>query len=576
MPIVRVDGSDAESFEVAEMTDNQYAQQRNWASPPPQSKGVSSPIAKIFSSMPEIDDSTSTISSSRRTLEDITRAVGIKGIGSILVCTNSNHGETTSSDKQPSRNSFSSMPLYEAVERNYDMQHDPRNPFETPHIGHPFIQEEDETISLSTMDDSFISPCIAQQSINHPIQQSWMQSQQKNQSRSYRNRPKYQSSIREPVEDNISVPSISSIQGSSKNDTNHQKSTQSIASLESLVAKLNFELASTKSSLDELKLENRNLQLEKISLSTNLMASRKENDRLRVHIVRLEKEKILRNIEGTKGVARPSMDRGVCLDWSEFSVSDNQKWSRKGDASVASSNRVYIPIVDYENGGGYVNDLSRQIHNTSSYESGNDLSVDGDGDSDCDVSINFNGINNSLDGSQKSNTDEMDKKIRKGGLNLLNIIGGGKKQSVRNIESSRAMKNATDEDSKISAERFVSNQRNTRINGAEDNGIRSNAQIDDDSNNIEDPFETWSAPGDLKRNEQEQNWLQRGFGGRRRDDKPFRQHHPQSNEIIEPINSCNGDNHSNGRTSSRGRESDMGSAMQDKSFGFFKGFGKGR
>ncbi len=555
MPIVRVGGSDAESFEVAEMTDNQYAQQRNRASPPPQSEGVSSPIAKILSSMSEIDDSTSTISSSRRTLEDITRAGStIKGIGSILVRTNSNHAATTFSDKQPSRNSFSSMPLYEAVERNYDMQHDPRNPFETPRIGHPYIQEEDET-SLSTMDDSFISPCLAQQSIN-PIQQSSMQSQQKNQSQphSYRNRPKYQSSIPEPVEDHIFFPSISSNQGSIKND--HQKSAQSIAALESLVAKLNFELASTKSSLDELKLGNRNLQLEKTSLSTNLSKLQKENDQLRVYIVRLEKEKILRNIEGTKGVARPSMDRGVCLDWSELSVSDNKKWSRNG--SGASSNRVYIPIVDFENGGGY--------------ESGNDLSVDGAGDSDCDVSITFTGINTSLDGSQRSNKNELDKKIGKGGLNLLNMIGGGKKQSVRDILSSRAIKNATLEDSKISAEKFATNQRNTRIHGDEDNGIGSNAQIDNDSNNIEDPFETWSAPGDLKRNEQEQNWLQRGFGGRRRDDKPFRKHHPQSNEIIEPI----GDNHSNARTSSRGRESDMGSAMQDKSFGFFNGLGRGK
>lgn len=566
MPIVRVGGSDAESFDVAEMTDNQYAQQRNWSSPPSQAGVSLGSVHNILSPMPEIDDSTSTISSSRRTFDDITRNAGsvgpygMKGIGSILIYTNSNHGITTASDKQSSRSSFSNMPLYEAVEKNYEMHHDPRNSFlETPPIGHRFVQAEDET-SLSTMDDSFIPPCVGQQSSNHPTQQSWIHSQPKIQSqpRSYRNRPKHQSSIPEPVDDIISVQSNPSNQGSNTTDNpNHQKSAQSISALESLVAKLNFELATTKSSLDELALENRNLQQDKTSLSTALTKLQKENDRLRVHIVRLEKEKILRNIEGTKGVARPSVD--LCLEWSDMAVNDN-KWSKPSDASAASSNRVSVPTFNSEsNGAGSVDALSGKKYRTSSYESFNDSSAAGDGDSDSDdaVSIKFSGSNKSLDSSHNLIYNGHEKKIGKGGLNFLNIFGGGK----------------IEEDSKISDERLISSQQSARATIVEDSDDRNNdARKADD-----DPFETWSAPGDTKRNEPEQNWLQRGFGGLRKDSKQLRQC-PQSNEIIEPFNSCNDNYHRDDKlpTSSRGGDSDIGPAMQEKSFGFFKGLGRGR
>jgi len=576
MPIVRVGGSDAESFDVAEMTDD-----RTWASPPPQSAGISSRSAKILSPMPEIDDSTSTISSSRRTLEDILRtgpaaAHGIKGIRSIVVYADANNTTcTTSSDKQPSRSSCSSKPLYEDVEQHYDMHYDPRNPFETPRIGQHFIQEEDET-SLSTMDDSFVSPCLAQQTSNHlTTRQSWLQLQQKNQSRSYRHHQRYQSSIPEPVDD-TSVPSIPSNKGSNNDNSNHQKSSQSIAALESLVAKLNFELATIKSSLDELKLENRNLQQDKTSLSTTITNLQKENDRLRVHIVRLEKEKMLRNIEGTKGVAVSSMDHDLCLEWNELSVSDN-KWSKNGDASVASSNRVYVPVLT--KGG---DAMGGKNNRKSSYESFHSLSAVGNSDSDGDnaVSVKFSGSDTSLDGSQHN---VQEKAIGKGGLNLLNMIGGGKIQSVRDIVSSRVNKNPADEVTTIPVKTLTSNPMGNRERGTEDSGIGSNTQTEDDSN-YDDPFETWSAPGDVKRDEHEQNWLQRGIGGLRRDNKTVRQP-PQSNEMIEPFNSCNGEHDSDDRLESfdsKGCSSFNGgdyieSAMQDrKSFGFFKGLGKGR
>lgn len=580
MPIVRVGGSDAESFDVAEMTDD-----RNWASPPPQSAGISSRSAKVLSPMPEIDDSTSTISSSRRTVDDIIRtgpaaAHGIRGIRSIVVYADSNNTTgTSSSDKQQSRTTCSSKPLYEDVEQHYVMHHDPRNPFETPRIGHHFIQEEDET-SLSTMDDSFISPCLAQQSSNNLLttRQSWLQSQQKSQSRSYRHHQKYQSSIPEPVDD-TSVPSIPSNQGSNKDNSNHQKSSQSITVLESQVAKLNFELATTKSSLDELKLENRNLQQDKTSLSTTVSNLQKENDRLRVHIVRLEKEKMLRNIEGTKGVAVPSMDHGLCLDWNELSVSDN-KWSKNGDASVASSNRVYVPVLT--KGGDSMDALSGKNNRNSSYASFHSLSASSVDDSDGDnaVSVKFSGSDTSLDGSQHNTQEKM---IGIGGLNLLNMIGGGKIQSVRDIVSSRVNKNPADEVTKIPDKPLTSNQQINRIRVTEDSGVGSNAQTEDDSN-YDDPFETWSAPGDVKREEHEQNWLQRGIGGLRRDSKIIRQN-PQANQIIEPFNSCNGEHNSDARLESfdsKGCSSSKGgdyieSAMQDrKSFGFFKGLGKGR
>lgn len=501
MPLVRVGGTD---FEVAEMTDSQFAQRNSWMSLPPQSAGVGPFGAQILSPMPEIDDSTSTISSSRRTLE---------GIGSIVIYTDSNNG-TASSDRLPSRSSFSSKQLCEAVERNCEMHHGPRNSFETSRIGQHFIQESDET-SLSTMDDSFVSPCLAQQTGHHSTQQSRFHTQQKSLPRSYRNRQKHQLSIPDQVDDVVSVPSIPSNLRSSKDNAIRPKSPQSIAALESLVEKLSFELATTKSSLDELRLENRNLQHDKTTLSASLTNMQKENDRLRVHIVRLEKEKILRNIEGTKGVAQTNVDSGLCLEWSEMSVGDNKGTKTSDAASAASSNRVSVPTFYFENNGAVQSGMK---YRTSSYEPANDL-VGSDVDSDCDdaASVKFGGSVGSLD---RSNNNEQDKKIGKGGLNLLNMIGGGKIQSVRDIVSSHVIKNHIMEaDSKLTDKKLTSNQTSSRGNATAHNGCRRNAQIIDDDCNYDDPFETWSAPGDVKRNEQQHNWLQRGFGGRRKDTK---------------------------------------------------------
>ena len=126
---------------------------------------------------------------------------------------------------------------------------------------------------------------------------------------------------------------------------------------------------------------------------------------------------------------------------------------------------------------------------------------------------------------------------------------------------------------------------------ADENDIGSNPQGECEDYNDDDPFATWSAPGDPKRTEgeQNQNWLQKGFGGRRGRNNQNSQPIPQSNELIEdPFDSCRdsqrndddpetytsfADNTSLGSESNNGND---GNATQDrKRFGLFNGLMRG-
>ena len=62
--------------------------------------------------------------------------------------------------------------------------------------------------------------------------------------------------------------------------------------LEVQVAKISFELATTKASLDELRLENRRLSIDKSALANDIKVLKEQNEHLHVKIEKLEKEKL--------------------------------------------------------------------------------------------------------------------------------------------------------------------------------------------------------------------------------------------------------------------------------------------
>ena len=79
-------------------------------------------------------------------------------------------------------------------------------------------------------------------------------------------------------------------------------------------------------------------------MNKDMTLLKEENHQLHLMIERLEKEKILRNMEGTKGVARPSIDHDSCVVWGGASVSGNT-WAKDRDTnSAALSNRAYVPV----------------------------------------------------------------------------------------------------------------------------------------------------------------------------------------------------------------------------------------
>ena len=291
MPLVRVSGRDAESFDtfdVAEMTDNWSSRQSGTggaaSANPRHTKSALSPTL-------EAEDLTSIDSSGRRS-DETDRVGSIPPRGSMSGMHRLSHssisvGSTNSHYTPPASLSgnfdsahsnhspySSNVPLYETVDNLDGIQHDPRNPFNKSHNHNSMrpswsenIPEEDET-SLSTMEDSSVTPGSIQQQPNHYQNQhprSNSQHMHQPQHRSHRHR-----SISEL--DDVSVMSNQSRQDFNRKIVNKKDDNSSymISQLESQVAQINFELATTKSSLDELQLENRRLNDDKEKLTTNI------------------------------------------------------------------------------------------------------------------------------------------------------------------------------------------------------------------------------------------------------------------------------------------------------------------
>ncbi|KAL7479797.1 hypothetical protein ACHAW6_005518 [Cyclotella cf. meneghiniana] len=170
--------------------------------------------------------------------------------------------------------------------------------------GQACISEEDDTQSLSTMEDSF-SVANQQQQYHPPYaystsrlsfqhNQTISQQPQRNVTQNHRQNNTLRQSRLKSEGDSASVNSFV---------CQHQEGTYS-SQLESRVTKLSLELATTKTSLDELHFEHRLLHDENEKLKTTVSLLEEENEQLHRMIEKLEKEKLLMNMEKTVGVGR--------------------------------------------------------------------------------------------------------------------------------------------------------------------------------------------------------------------------------------------------------------------------------
>jgi hypothetical protein len=181
------------------------------------------------------------------------------------------------------RNTFTSKrhePIYEDVDQHSGLHSvDDNDAYkQNGTTQRSFIPEEDETQSLTTLEDSFSVTGQQQQ------QRSSFQQHAANRFRQHRQKPDT---------DNSSVASSSVCRS--------QESIYS-AQLESRVTKLSLELATTKAKLDELQLENRRAKNEKEELKLVISALQGENEQLHRLVEKLEKEKLLMSMEKTVGV----------------------------------------------------------------------------------------------------------------------------------------------------------------------------------------------------------------------------------------------------------------------------------
>lgn len=232
MPIVRVggargsDGEDYDTFEVADMS--YFSQNGNWSPP-------------IIGETPRLTKTSFTSSTSR--------SVDSVSIDSLM--------GSRSNDTNRKGNM---IPQYL---ENLDMiQNDPRTPLSNKSRGVGYIPEEDET-SLSSMGDSAATQTPSMRSSSH-----------------YRHRQKQRST----KTSDIYIKSMSALD---------MDNAVVINQLEAHVANVNFELATTKALLDELRLKNRHITDDIEAVLNENDRLHDENDRLHITIQTMEKEKLL-------------------------------------------------------------------------------------------------------------------------------------------------------------------------------------------------------------------------------------------------------------------------------------------
>ena len=651
MPIVRVSGNDAEvslSFDVAKMDDRQRGGGRSSFNNKSNSRHHSNNNNLHPGTPDTLDDLTSLDTSSGRTwsAEELDRLGSTRGSGTSARRRNSNSNQSTNSyysysqggaDGDKNGISHNQMSTYNNTDNLDEIEHAPRRSINRKEslvsVGWSpgdYIPEEDET-SLSTLDEESVTRSSSNnnsspQNLNNSQQHMHNQSptrQNSSNSTMHQHQPpqhrlSHRSRQKQPLiqqqqqqqqqsqhsqhsdSDDNSIISSQSHQSSSrferKSSTDKSSAVliaqqgQTISQLESQVMKLNLDLATTKSSMDEIQLENRKLQDGKDKLANDVMECQEENHQLRLTIERLEKEKILRNMDGTRGNVNRSSERTRSFEhssvvvWGEKSVSGNT-WKGSGDNKYTVVTQQPLGKV----GGSLEVPFRTTGRRQSTCSSINDLSTVSDEDVDyascSSVALGSVSDNKVLESCQQLDPDgggvNDDEDAHKGRMSLLNVFGGrreggGKKppisseEAYSHISSPLSPAHSTkDEDENDTSERDMG----------------SNPQ--GETFNDDDPFATWSAPGDSKREKGEQNWFQRGLGGKGKDGKNNTRQPPQSqfsDDIIEdPFDTCR-DNYleeeneklktSFSERSGDGSISNAGGT--GKRSGLFQGWGRGR
>ena len=511
MPLVRVTGVDADAFDmsdVARMNDrNDPHTRKTWHSRRPNN----TPPKHSLSPSDHTDETPSTDSSSMVSDRD---AVASMGGRHSFASVNSSSTLLSNAHNNAGGNNNRSYNVSGSVSSNFEHYYDdPRNPFDAQRI-----PEEDEDISSSGMEDCSLSGTItSQRGAQHQNQlqhntgfrrTSTMASTPRHHTSQQQQRHRNSSYLEQDEDDITSVNSsiqTSSIRGAAASPSVY--SSQLVTQLESQVAKLNLELAMTKSDMDQIKLENRKLHDEKSEWHKNKRLLEEENDQLRLTIERMEREKLMRTMESTKGVGRvrTSMDVGSCVVWGGSSVSGNT-WAEsetitthKQKLKEVETLEVPFRSSDDENRHRF-NGVVRSSSRRSSFASSAD---------DISVGVGSVGSVNLSNSSVKSEElEESEKELKTPLQHALGVL-----RPMQRLQEIKKTKENDDESihSSLQSNDVPSNESaaaNTDdfVNDEDKMGhIDEEEEYDDD-----DPFATWSE--NRERLSSKKKWFQRGDG----------------------------------------------------------------
>jgi len=467
---------------------------------------------------------------------------------------------------------------------------DPRNPFDTQKIP----EEDEDNVSSSAMEDCSLSG-RTNNSYLQQHQQQYLQptgagfrrtnsqrshstmssssnrhhssftSQQQQQHR----HQQFSSSFREEEEDD-DITSMTSSQTSSMRNKDGAYTSHLVSQLESQVAKLNFELATTKSSLDQLQLENRKLHDEKSEWHKTTRLMQEENDQLRHKIEQMERDKLMRTMEGTKGVARggrTSMDVGSCVVWGGSSVSGNT-WAdtnnRGGDANTIATyrkemrqntvERLEVPFnttfSEPEDRHTYTRPRRPSTASTGSYRSY--------ADDDYKSVGSVGSVNLDYSGSPQE-SDEQIKTLRSSmGSSFLGTLKPMQKlqEMSRQIEekvSLTSIQRRNDDESTLS--NSMTNTIESALADAADAAAGDNNKLGhiEEEYDDDDPFATWSE--NRERLSSKKKWYQRGDGQKPQsqhidaEEEQFTRGNNNEERIEDPFDTAKGENNESEYTS---------------------------
>ena len=510
MPLVRVTGVDADAFDISHVARmNDHSQSRTaWHSRRASNNNHPKSLSTIDTDETPSTDSSTVVHSDRD-----------GGVGR----PQSFAPEGTTNNNNRSYNIAATAVNNNNLDNYYD---DPFNPFDTQKI----IPEEDEDLSSTAMDDCSLSGTISsshrgpQQQQNSGFRRTNSQrshssvstSSLKNHASSFQQRnQQIQSTFYEEEEDD-NMSSSSSIQTSSMRNRDssimsHSSSTyltQLVSQLESQVAKLNFELATTKSSLDEIQLENRKLHDEKAGWRKKIRSLEEENDQLRLKMERMERDKLMRTMESTKGKARGrnSMDVGSCVVWGGSTVSGNTWAEHRGDnTNTITSFKQELKQVSLDESFSnaerykshtYMHALRSSFTSTGSYRSFDDL----------DKSFGTVGSVNLNTSNEIANDDELEEEdLKPSRPSLLGSLRPIKRlQEMNKRVTSAPSQRKNDDDSSTLCNSITSEYATKDV--MKERNDHSDEEYDED-----DPFSTWSENRERSTNKKKK-WFQLGDG----------------------------------------------------------------